>query len=173
MAGENNFVRISDCSYSGGGGGGGGILLFVVPELTKEIFTALGALGLGICCLWASSLISETAKNRKGPFAMQSTIESTLPGIAQGYEKYKCKEAAEAMQDELMRNNQRGHLVTIQFSNVWSEIAQCVVSTNGYHCGIEYTGRVYCNIHPFGLPLEAWIEDFLGFGERVVLMFPF
>ena len=39
--------------------------------------------------------------------------------------------------------------------------------------GIEYQGIVYCNVHPFGLPIEEWISDFDAFGFKEVLAMPF
>lgn len=35
--------------------------------------------------------------------------------------------------------------------------------------GVLYEGYVYCNVHPYGLPKEAWIDDdFHGFGYKRV-----
>lgn len=42
-----------------------------------------------------------------------------------------------------------------------------LVSQNGYHVGVLYNDIVYCNIHPYGLPVEIWLNDFIasGYGE--------
>lgn len=40
------------------------------------------------------------------------------------------------------------------------------ISENGRHQGIEYEGKIYCNVHPGGLPVEIWKADFISpFGE--------
>jgi len=43
------------------------------------------------------------------------------------------------------------------------------ITDTGKHTGILYNGIVRCNIHPKGLPLSIWINDFIApiphFGE--------
>ena len=53
------------------------------------------------------------------------------------------------------------------------EASHPTVSENGFHCGVCFNGIVYCNIHPFGLPEDVWINDFVGFGIRTVAKIPF
>lgn len=45
---------------------------------------------------------------------------------------------------------------------IWSDIRGMNISENGIHRGVEYNGRVYCNVHPEGLPLEVWKHDFMS-----------
>lgn len=47
------------------------------------------------------------------------------------------------------------------------------IAGDGVHRGILFNGRVYDNIHKRGLPLEAWLDDFEGLGERTVERHPF
>ena len=39
--------------------------------------------------------------------------------------------------------------------------------------GVLFVGNVYCNIHPFGLPEQKWLDDFVGFGIKTVTKTPF
>jgi len=42
-----------------------------------------------------------------------------------------------------------------------------IVSTSGYHVGMMLNGIVRCNIHPSGLPMEVWFNDFVGEGFQL------
>lgn len=60
-------------------------------------------------------------------------------------------------------------MVSITLENVYdigSKNAE--ISTNGEHVGVLYNGLVHCNVHPYGLPLVAWLNDFLGSGGCTV-----
>ena len=46
------------------------------------------------------------------------------------------------------------------------------IAGDGFHRGILFNGLVYDNIHKRGLPLEAWLADFEGLGERIVERHP-
>jgi len=56
---------------------------------------------------------------------------------------------------------------------VYSEKYNIQVSENGMHQGVLYNGYVYCNVHPYGLPEQEWINDFVAFGMKTVTYFPF
>ena len=47
------------------------------------------------------------------------------------------------------------------------------IAGDGIHRGILLNGRVYDNVHKHGLPLETWLNDFEGLGERIVERRPF
>jgi len=49
-----------------------------------------------------------------------------------------------------------------------SDTYDIMVASNGYHMGIEYNGMVYCNVHPYGLPVMLWTDDFVGTGVKIV-----
>ena len=40
------------------------------------------------------------------------------------------------------------------------------LSMTGMHMGVQYNGIVYCNIHPTGLPKQAWRDDFVSTGGK-------
>ena len=59
-----------------------------------------------------------------------------------------------------------GFIVSVSHNNM-------TISENGRHLGIEYQGIIYCNVHPFGLPIEEWLSDFVGVGIRHITKLPF
>ena len=58
--------------------------------------------------------------------------------------------------------NKPGYIVSIMYNDK-------VISENGLHMGICFNGNVYCNVHPYGLPKNMWIDDFDGVGMKVIL----
>lgn len=77
----------------------------------------------------------------------------------------------------LKKNNQHGSIITIKYPSypgyVFSVMYNKLVSTNGRHRGVCYKGTVYCNVHPFGLPKQTWINDFVADGKREVFEIQF
>ncbi|KLU73832.1 MAG: hypothetical protein RHS_0307 [Robinsoniella sp. RHS] len=77
----------------------------------------------------------------------------------------KCKVAADEMVEYLKKNKQNGAVINLMWSPrdsgyIWSDYAGKVAGDNGLHVGVLYEGRVYCNVHPYGLPKQQWIDDF-------------
>ena len=90
----------------------------------------------------------------------QEEIEEFLRSYPVG----KCKEAAEALSAELTRRGQRHEVITIWYPNnpiLVSMIRGIWISDNGEHMGVFYNNRVHCNIHPYGLELRIWLNDFV------------
>lgn len=42
---------------------------------------------------------------------------------------------------------------------IYSESRGILVSNNGYHVGVVYKEKAYCTIHPFGMQVNAWVDD--------------
>lgn len=87
--------------------------------------------------------------------------------IASEYEYGQCEQAAEAIKEELLKNDLHGSIVTLTwapidlpYACVWSDIRNMKAADNPLHVGVYYEGKIYCNIHPYGLPRNSWIEDF-------------
>ena len=114
---------------------------------------------------------SLSSKNEEG------SISEELGSIASTFGNFRCNEAAELMVDYLKKNDQHGEIITITYVGgrgyIWSDIRGETISDNGIHVGVKYNGMVYCNVHPFGLPEVAWINDFYGTGTKVVTGSPF
>jgi len=104
-----------------------------------------------------------------------ANIPKGLTNVAKDYGILRCVEATDAMVKYLQNNNKNGGIVTIQFSGgirdnyvISSMNPTIAISSNGRHMGVLFQGKIYCNIHPYGLPTEQWISDFLGVGEKSV-----
>ena len=105
-----------------------------------------------------------------------SQVTSDISNLLNRYGKFKCREAAEALKRQLLKTKTSSNFITIQFSGgigyIWSNSKKEVISENGFHCGTEINGIVYCNIHPYGLPTQEWIADFEGTGSKMIQIFP-
>ena len=122
------------------------------------------AIGVGGYIIYDQYKIAKAAKVAK--------TSEELGKIAGKYGIGKCKEAADAMMKALKKMKLKGAAITINFIGkrgyIWSESTQQVISWNGVHVGILYEDRVYCTVHPLGLPKYEWIEDFYGTGLKTV-----
>ena len=91
-----------------------------------------------------------------------------------------CNKAAAALQKYMISNGQHGAIITLRWPEA-EELAKhggvgCYVISktagrigeNGFHMGVLYRGKVYCNIHPSGMGKEAWIADFESYGPKYV-----
>jgi hypothetical protein len=93
--------------------------------------------------------------------------------IARGYDNLRCFEAAAAIQAHLRAQNLHGSIISITFPAVPGFVlsrsqGDRLISLNGKHVGILYGGNVYCNVHPYGLPKQMWIDDFDAVGIKIV-----
>lgn len=43
-----------------------------------------------------------------------------------------------------------------------------LISENGVHVGIVYNNIAYCNVHPYGLTVRTWVNDFEAVESRTV-----
>ena len=138
------------------GGGGGGVVVAASVFLAPLVYSGVNG---------TADFLGDLADD-----------VSDVVNILKRYGKYKCKEAAAALEKMLLDSNTRSNLITIQYRGgrgyIWSNSKQDVISENGFHCGTEINGIVYCNIHPYGLPVQDWLSDFEATGERHVLRIP-
>lgn len=77
----------------------------------------------------------------------------------------KCEECAEKMKEFLLKKKLHGSMIMLKWKPrnsgiIWSDYAKKSAGDNGLHVGIQYQGKVYCNVHPYGLPKQQWIDDF-------------
>jgi RHS repeat-associated protein len=107
--------------------------------------------------------------------AMLAKIRDALGGIASQYGNYKCKEAARAMQRTLNKLNADFKIWVLKFSEGGHILSKSKpgesISVNGFHVGVCVEHIVYCNVHPYGLPEQAWIDDFEGRGKKEVIIY--
>ena len=110
-------------------------------------------------------------------YVSTSDVVRGIGNIAGRYENYQCEKASQSIQNYLTELGLEFEVVSIQFwdiannrlvnSNVSSFSRGFIVSVTGFHVGVLFKYNVHCNIHPFGLPLEEWLNDFVslsGFG---------
>ena len=119
-----------------------------------------------------SDVVKEKSPKPKTGNSEAGSIERELGEIASGYPNLKCKEAAAAMASYLKKNNKKYKVIKITFTGgpgfVYSNIYDKQISENGVHVGIVYNKIAYCNVHPYGLPVKVWVNDFEAVGKRTV-----
>ena len=109
-----------------------------------------------------------------GAPARPINIERTLDDIAGRYGNLQCVRAANAMARALRARNQE-----FAFAEIWFEGSErhnfivsdifgsgTSISHTGYHVGVLYNGLIRCNVHPLGLPMDQWFNDFHGVRRR-------
>ncbi len=127
-----------------------------------------GVLVAGAVIYEGGKLVVKGAKATYDYFTAPPTtaeIEEELEDIADNYGNYQCVAAKDAMVSYLKNNNQDYEIISIQFNHkgiVYSDIYDKEISKNGFHTGVLYNGRVYCNVHPTGLTTAKWLNDFVG-----------
>lgn len=99
-------------------------------------------------------------------------IEDKIGEIASSFGMFECTEAVACMVEYLKEKGESAEIITIQYptypGNIRSDIRGTTISYNGIHIGVLYKGKIYCNVHPYGLPEIAWINDFVGIGEKII-----
>jgi hypothetical protein len=139
------------------------------------LFVAGVALGAATADAW--NVMHESQR-----FLMAATT-AQLGRIARQFPVFKCDTAATAMSMFLATTKKPYYFAEIQFGpiTVADRLNRIVVrtirggvfppyteiSTNGYHVGILFNGRVHCNVHPDGLLMFTWFNDFIGPGTPV------
>jgi hypothetical protein len=95
-----------------------------------------------------------------------AVFSNELRTITDSYELFQCDIAAQKMRAAMVSEGKQGYVVNLFFSGGGSvfiqnsEKGKINVSTTGFHVGVLYGGRVYCNVFPEGLPEKEWIESF-------------
>ena len=142
------------------------------------VFVGLLACAWFYDCLRGNPATNSTAASSSSSARTQQnsslTAEGELKGVASRYGNLQCVQAKNAMLQYLMSQNLHGSVIELRFPPypgfVYSNMYNKQISENGYHVGIEYKGIVYCNVHPTGLPEQAWINDFeAGFGAKPIV----
>ena len=102
-------------------------------------------------------------------------ISDELTRIANKYKNFECVDAANEMEKFLKKKGVKYKRVEIKFSgegkynNIWSEAHGMTISMNGYHTGIMYNGMIYDNLFKTGIGYNDWVNNFLGFGIRLLI----
>ncbi|WP_343363312.1 DUF6531 domain-containing protein [Listeria seeligeri] len=108
-----------------------------------------------------------------------------LNDIASKYKNLECGDAVNAMSIYLNKIGEDFEVISIKYSggfaaaenHVYSRSLEALVgignisasvSESGFHTGIVYKELAFCNVHPTGLPVGAWLNDFVGPGMWTV-----
>ncbi len=99
-----------------------------------------------------------------------SQTENKLNDIASKYGNYQCVEAVKEMTKYLLKKKINAKIVHLKYYGsrgyiICNSTGQ-IISENGNHYGIYYNGKVFCNIHPYGLEESQWKNDFDCLGTR-------
>lgn len=104
-------------------------------------------------------------------------IAGDLEDIAGRYGNYECVEAKDAMAKFLDSKGLQYEVITLQYHSSDPERNYVCsrtygysqsISTNGFHTGIVYNGMAFCNVHPYGLTVGMWLNDFDGEGPWTI-----
>src|SRR5205809_707848 len=100
----------------------------------------------------------------------QVPVPCGIDAIAGGFGIFRCLEAADAMQQALVRGGKRGTRIDLTMplhggvgtlGSIFADegrFAGQVIATNGRHSGIEVDGMVYDNNFPTGILRAEWVE---------------
>jgi hypothetical protein len=92
---------------------------------------------------------------------------ATAAAAAKGYPVLRCQECAENIRSALLAAgfhgqfvelNCRGgyeYLICMSYESGWTAITE-----NGRHVGVRVGDMVFDNLHPAGMPYDAWVCDF-------------
>lgn len=148
-------------------------------SVVQEAADALNGMQQAVTDAWNTatdtigSFINDFTSDYSSIPPLLSTADE-LGVIAGSYDIYECKDAAKAMADYLTKKGFEFNFISINYPNKPGYIVSImyndkVISENGLHMGICFNGNVYCNVHPYGLPKNMWIDDFDGVGMKVIL----
>ncbi len=176
---ENNPVNMAD--YDGHAAlsipaSGGWALGSIVKTIAKAIVGVAATVITGTFAGSTRSLSYNARSYSPRDVRSENTKQKTgyddiLSGIAGKFGNFKCVEASDAMLIALKSKRRHGNIVTLKVEDeneklistyIWSESRGMNISENGIHKGIEYKGKIYCNVHPLGLPEKAWKADFMA-----------
>ncbi len=110
----------------------------------------------------------------KGVLVHNDCISDELTKIANKYDDFKCVECADEMKGFLNTKGVEYQQIEIQFGAsknggyVFSNSLSRTISSNGYHTGIMYKGKVYDNLFKSGMEASKWIDDFIGLGSKAI-----
>jgi hypothetical protein len=96
---------------------------------------------------------------------------------AQGYPVLQCQECAEHIRNALVAAGFHGQVVELKGREGYEHMV-CMsyhegrdsITENGRHLGVRVGDMVFDNLHPAGMPYDAWVQDFEapeGFDVRV------
>ncbi|EAF9207798.1 hypothetical protein A4V34_05335 [Listeria monocytogenes] len=140
-----------------------------------------GSLGLGIpiVAVIASVIFVFLTPAPTSTIPRVDTLRG-LNDIASKYENLQCVAAVAEMSAYLNKEGEEFEVISMKFSEMGYVVSlsrqalmglgniDATISTNGFHTGVVYKGLAICNVHPAGLPVAAWLNDFVGLGIPII-----
>jgi len=105
-------------------------------------------------------------------------ITADLGEIARKHGIGQCVQAAREMADVITKSGQQPYFAEFVFTGALDDgtvrtvsggrfAPNTEISWSGYHVGMLFNDRIFCNVHPLGLQLENWFRDFVGSGTQI------
>lgn len=170
----------------------GGAIGAIIDAALRAALTLIGAIAAGVVVDSIDAVTGATVVDIEGSIpqagpqsteqdSAQPMSEVNLPDVAGRYGNLECEEAADAMVGVLTKNGQNGEVIVLRFPGAYKGMVICysydggntAISYTGMHQGVKYNNLVYDNLHPYGMPEEAWIADFgtaLPIPPRIIRM---
>ncbi len=99
----------------------------------------------------------------------EAKLLQKLPKITKKYGLFKCVQCADEMVNLLKSEGVKGTLLEIRTigskgmaGNIWSDVMQTNISTNGRHQAVQVGNMVFDNVHKKGIEYNKWIKDFFS-----------
>lgn len=152
------------------------VFLWALAAAEPTFFVIVGAITLVLLIITLCQIVHSLWKNWKLERSYV-VVSHTVGEIASEYGVGECAQAALAMIEYLTKKKQNYVIWKISYppspGTIFSLLLEKVnytnpISWNGTHFGVEYKGRIHCNIHPLGLPKGSWADDCWGMGLKVV-----
>jgi len=116
--------------------------------------------GIKSAAIWIASVFTSEPK--------------TLTATAVAYGYGQCVAAAKAKAEELEKLSEPYLFIELAWTGAGYIVTKDgrKVASNGYHVGVFYDGKIYCNMYPDGLPAVEWLLSFYGLGQEYVFLGP-
>lgn len=157
---------------------GGSLATFAGAIGGLSIWGSLG-LGIPIVAVIASVVFVFLTPAPASTIPRVDTLRG-LNDIASKYENLQCVAAVAEMSAYLNKKGEEFEVISMKFSEMGYVVSlsrqalmglgniDATISTNGFHTGVVYKGLAICNVHPTGLPVAAWLNDFVGLGIPII-----
>ena len=171
---SSGIYRYSECCDFAGSGG----LAFPV-SIKLGVASISSLIASGVCVVAGATLAAvaiEAYRVFRADMQLYERVYYLTPDdigdMLRDFQVGTCDKAAEKLEKELSKRKLNYEVVSIQYKYnagivSLSEEARGIIriiSNGGFHVGVLFNGLVHCNIHPYGLPLVIWLNDFFSLG---------
>ena len=162
---------------------GSGLLSDIAGDVRRLVASTVNAMRQGDSNSGGNSSSSTSSGASNTEITLEITRLLTAHSSAVQIESFVARKAAiEAVENYLRRRGIQAEVVTITFYGgeydyVHSRSRNWIISAEGRHVGIMVAltdgaavyRRVFCLVHPYGLPLSPWLNDFVSYAGVAVV----